>query len=77
MSDAAHYILTRPSREYTGKFFVDEQLLRDKCGVTNFEKYACVPGEKLMLDFFLEEAPADFLDKSRFAKASNPKQSKL
>lgn len=27
-------------------------------GVTNFDKYACVPGNPLVLDFFLEEEPS-------------------
>jgi len=54
MADAAYKILTS---KQTGKFFVDEEVLR-AAGETNFEKYACVPGQPLMLDFFLEdEAP--------------------
>ncbi len=54
MADAAHVILTRNSRECTGNFFVDSQLLRET-GVTNFDKYAVVPGEKPIQDFFLPE----------------------
>lgn len=55
MADAAHAILTRPSREFTGRFCVDEDLLRDD-GVTDFDKYAVVPGTKaedMMPDFFI------------------------
>jgi citronellol/citronellal dehydrogenase len=55
MSDAAHAILTKPSREFTGNFCVDEDLLRNE-GVTNFDDYAVVPGTKsedMMPDFFI------------------------
>ena len=41
MSDAAHVILTKPSKEYTGHFAIDEEVLRE-VGVTDFEQYACV-----------------------------------
>ncbi len=54
MADAAHVILTRNSRECTGNFFVDSQLLSET-GVTNFDQYAVDPGEKLLQDFFLPE----------------------
>ena len=55
MADAAHVILTRPSRETTGNFFIDELLLRET-GVTDFSKYA--PGAKgpLAGDFFVPDA---------------------
>ena len=52
MSDAAHHILTRPSRECTGNFFVDEDLLRTT-GVTDFGKYAVDPTSQLFPDFFV------------------------
>jgi citronellol/citronellal dehydrogenase len=52
MADAAHVILTRPSRECTGNFFVDEDLLRST-GVTDFARYQTVPGAELLPDFFL------------------------
>ncbi|MCU0655578.1 MAG: NAD(P)-dependent oxidoreductase [Polyangiaceae bacterium] len=52
MADAAHVILTRPSRECTGHFFVDEDLLREE-GVTDFEKYLVTPGTTPYPDFFL------------------------
>ncbi len=54
MADAAYIILTRSSREKTGQFFVDETVLRE-AGVTNFDKYSSVPGNPLMIDFFLDE----------------------
>jgi citronellol/citronellal dehydrogenase len=70
MADAAYWILTRPSRECTGNFFIDEDLLRKNCGVTNFDRYACVPGETLMIDFFVDEAldnTTGWLEKTRFS----------
>src|SRR5579872_501446 len=52
MADAAHVILTRPSRECTGNFFIDEDLLRS-IGITDFGKYQTVPGAELIADFFV------------------------
>jgi citronellol/citronellal dehydrogenase len=52
VADAAHVILTSPSRATTGNFFLDEDVLR-KAGVTDFAKYAVAPGEELAPDFFL------------------------
>ncbi len=54
VADAAHLILTRNSRECTGNFFVDEELLRAS-GVTDFEQYAVTPGTSLFEDFFLNK----------------------
>jgi citronellol/citronellal dehydrogenase len=52
VADAAYIILTKPSRECTGKFFIDEEVLIEN-GVTNLEKYAVNPDKELYLDFFL------------------------
>ncbi len=54
MADAAHAIVTRPAREVTGNFFIDELVLRE-AGVTDFAKYA--PGAKgpLAGDFFVPD----------------------
>lgn len=54
MADAAHAILTRPAASYTGNFLIDEQVLRAE-GVTDFDVYACAPGEKLQIDLFVDE----------------------
>ena len=35
MADAAHAILTRPAREFTGNFFIDEEVLRAKGSPTS------------------------------------------
>ena len=54
MADAAHVILTRKSREFSGHFCVDEEVLRS-AGVTDFACYrdAAVREEDLLPDFFL------------------------
>ncbi len=52
IADAAHAILTRPSRECTGNFFIDEEVLRAE-GVSDFEPYAVTPGADLYPDYFL------------------------
>jgi citronellol/citronellal dehydrogenase len=54
MADSAYEILTRPSTECTGNFFIDEVLLRD-AGVTDFDQYAVAPGEDLFRDFFVPD----------------------
>jgi citronellol/citronellal dehydrogenase len=53
MADAAYHIFTRPSRTTTGRFFLDEDVLRE-AGVTNFDRYAVKPGKELLPDFFVE-----------------------
>jgi citronellol/citronellal dehydrogenase len=51
VADAAHAILTRPARECTGNFFLDDDVLREE-GVTDFSPYRYGEGE-LGLDLFL------------------------
>jgi citronellol/citronellal dehydrogenase len=54
MADAAHVILTRPSRELTGQFLIDDEVLR-AAGVTDFSRYQRegVTDDQLMRDFFV------------------------
>jgi citronellol/citronellal dehydrogenase len=52
MADAAHAILTRPSRECTGNFFIDDEVLAS-AGVTDLSRYQMVPGAELIPDFFV------------------------
>ena len=52
VADAAHAILTRPARDYTGHFAIDEAVLRE-VGVTDFDGYAVQPGAPLLPDLFL------------------------
>jgi citronellol/citronellal dehydrogenase len=54
MADAAYQILLKPSRELTGKFLIDEDVLRE-AGVTDLSRYN-PPGivdAELMRDFFV------------------------
>ena len=60
MADAAYMVLTRPARECTGNFFIDEVVLRE-AGVTEFDAYAVAPGNDLFRDFFVPDAIADAL----------------
>ena len=52
MADAAHAILTRPSREATGQFFIDDDVLR-AAGVSDFSAYAADPTKPLLPDLFI------------------------
>ena len=52
MADAAHVILTRPSRECTGNFFVDDDVLAS-VGKTDLTEYAVDPDAPLVPDFFV------------------------
>jgi citronellol/citronellal dehydrogenase len=51
MADAAYVILTKDSKDFTGNFCIDDNLLADN-GVTDFSKYAEVPFSQLAPDFF-------------------------
>jgi citronellol/citronellal dehydrogenase len=52
LGDAAHWILTRPSAEQTGRFFIDDDVLH-AAGVADLSKYATAPGAELFPDFFV------------------------
>jgi citronellol/citronellal dehydrogenase len=54
MADAAHAILCRPARDYTGHFVLDEDVLREE-GIRSFDHYSCDPAESLELDLFVDE----------------------
>jgi citronellol/citronellal dehydrogenase len=53
VSDAAYQILIRDSRNCTGNFFIDEDVLH-AAGVKDLREYAITPGEPLFDDFFLD-----------------------
>jgi len=53
MADAAYAILCRESRECTGHFFIDDEVLKAE-GVSDLSKYAVDPSKELQLDFFLD-----------------------
>jgi len=52
MADAAYEVLTRSSRECTGNFLIDDDVLAD-CGVTDIDQYAINADHPLMPDFFV------------------------
>ena len=54
MGDAAYVILTKDSRQFTGNFCIDDNLLADN-GTTDFSKYAEVPFQQLAPDFFVPD----------------------
>jgi citronellol/citronellal dehydrogenase len=54
LADAAYIILNRPSKDATGNFYVDDEVLASE-GITDLDKYAVVPGTTdFLLDFFLD-----------------------
>jgi len=60
MADAAHLILTKPAKAFTGQFCIDDTLMAEH-GVTDFDRYRVDPSVDLMQDFFVPEdsvAPA-------------------
>ena len=52
MGDAAYEIFNRPSRECTGNFFVDDEVLA-AAGQTDLSGYAVDPTVTLIPDFFV------------------------
>ena len=63
VADAAHAVLSTPARELTGRFLIDEDVLRAH-GVTDFSRYAVDPSRPLLPDLFLDDA--------RFEAAGTP-----
>lgn len=55
LADAAHLILSKPSRDFTGNFCIDDTLLAEH-GVTDFEHYRVDPSQDLVEDFFVPES---------------------
>jgi len=53
VADAAHVILSRPARECTGQFFLDDSVLYES-GVRDFEPYSVEPGGALLGDIFVD-----------------------
>jgi len=54
MADAAYEILTSISREMTGRFLMDDEVLIS-CKAMELSKYACVPGtrdDEMLPDYF-------------------------
>jgi citronellol/citronellal dehydrogenase len=54
MADAAHAIFTRPARECTGNFFIDDTLLAE-AGIEDFTRYSVDPSVPLRQGMFLRD----------------------
>lgn len=54
LADAAYEILTRPSREHTGNFYIDDEVLAE-AGITDLSEYSFVDNAELQRDIFLDE----------------------
>ncbi len=52
VADAAHAILTRPARECSGNFFIDDEVLAEE-GITDLDRYRAGSGEPVV-DLFLD-----------------------
>lgn len=52
MADAAYYVLTQDSRDYTDRSCIDEAVLRE-AGVTDFEDYLVTPGVDPIIDLYV------------------------
>jgi citronellol/citronellal dehydrogenase len=53
VADAAHAILIREAKGFSGRFLIDEDVLRE-AGVSDFDRYAVEPGQPLLPDLFLD-----------------------
>jgi citronellol/citronellal dehydrogenase len=53
MADAAHAIFNKSSRDVTGNFFIDDEVLAAE-GKTDLSEYSMTPGAQLLPDFFVE-----------------------
>lgn len=53
VADAAAIILARSSKECTGQFLIDEDVLSE-AGINDMDQYAVSPGHELMPDLFLD-----------------------
>jgi citronellol/citronellal dehydrogenase len=54
VADAAFAIVSKSFPQYTGNFFIDEEVLA-KEGITTFDNYAVDSSQKLMTDIFLDQ----------------------
>jgi len=53
VADAAHAILVKPARGFSGNFLIDEDVLRES-GVNDFRAYAVDPSKPPLADLFLD-----------------------
>ena len=71
LSDAAHIVLTSDAKATTGNFFIDDALLAQH-GVTDFDRYAVVPGTRIV-ETHASSPAASSQKPSRFASFHRPR----
>ena len=54
VADAAYAIFVKPSRQFTGRFVIDDSFLAEN-GVTDFDHYRVDPTQTLAPDFFVPD----------------------
>jgi citronellol/citronellal dehydrogenase len=57
VADAAYAIFNKPSRQFTGRFVIDDSFLAEN-GVSDFERYRVDPTQTLAPDFFVPDDSA-------------------
>jgi citronellol/citronellal dehydrogenase len=56
MADAAYAIFSKPAREFSGHFLIDDSFLAEN-GVRDFDRYRVDPAQQLASDFFVPDDP--------------------
>jgi citronellol/citronellal dehydrogenase len=54
VADAAYAVFSKPSRQFTGNFLIDDNFLAAN-GMTDFERYRVDPAVELAMDFFVPD----------------------
>jgi len=54
VADAAYAVLTKPSREFTGRFLIDDSVLYEE-GERDFDRYRVDPSKVPVADFFVPD----------------------
>uniref|UniRef100_A0A8D8T4W3 Hydroxysteroid dehydrogenase-like protein 2 n=1 Tax=Cacopsylla melanoneura TaxID=428564 RepID=A0A8D8T4W3_9HEMI len=70
MADAAYYILSSDPPSLTGKFLIDDDILRSQH--IDLEQYSYVPNAKLMPDFFLDDNSITDIPSHQFMAHTQP-----
>jgi citronellol/citronellal dehydrogenase len=52
VADAAYLIFSKPAREFTGRFLIDDNFLAEN-GIRDFDRYRVDPARQLASDFFV------------------------
>jgi citronellol/citronellal dehydrogenase len=54
IADAAYMIFSKPAREFTGRFLIDDNFLAEN-GIRDFVRYRVDPAQQLAPDFFVPD----------------------